>query len=195
MTPRARTASWEAGPYAHLNGPPTRRICARLAGALVAGALGACALVTGSTGCGYHLGYRMPERVQRLAVPVFRNDTFPLRREIEFDLTRAVRQELELRTDVQLVSSAEAEAVLEGVILSFKERVLTEGPLDRIDESSLAVAVRMRLRRADGTLLFERLVRDDAAYSRRDGETLEDARRRAIQDIAERIVVYLEEWD
>ena len=50
-------------------------------------------LVVALVGCGYTLGYRRPEGVFNLAVPVFRNETFPLRREIEIELTRAVRQE------------------------------------------------------------------------------------------------------
>ena len=69
--------------------------------------------------CGYSSGYRLPEGVYRLAVPMFENQTFPLRRELEYDLTRSIRQRLELKTDARIVSREEADAVLEGTILTF----------------------------------------------------------------------------
>ena len=80
--------------------------------------------------CGYTTGYRMPEGVYQIAVPTFANETFPLRREIEYDITRAVRQELELRTDVQIVPAARADHVLEGTVISFVEGVITEEAFD-----------------------------------------------------------------
>ncbi len=68
-------------------------------------------LILSSLGCGYSAGYKMPPGVIKLAVPMFENQTFPLRREIEYDMTRAVRQELELRTDAILVARGGEDAV------------------------------------------------------------------------------------
>lgn len=149
----------------------------------------------GLSGCGYSLGYRMPEGVRRLAVPLFRNETFPLRREIEYELTRALRQVLELETDVRLVSRSDAEAVLEGTVISVFDRVLTEGPLDQVEESSLTVTTLIQLlRTSDGEVILERTITDTAAFSVQGGETEEGARREAIDEIAERIVASLEAW-
>lgn len=146
-------------------------------------------------GCGYTLGYHHFEGVRRLAVPEFRNDTFPLRREFGKDLTRSVRQELELRTDYELVASSAADAILKGRVISVRERVLTEGPLDRIEESSLTVVVDVQLvRRGDGAVLAERRLTDNADFAVIGGETAEDARQEAIAKIAARVVASLEEW-
>lgn len=41
-------------------------------------------------GCGYAAGYRLPGGVEVVNVPVFDNQTFPLRRDVELDLTRQI---------------------------------------------------------------------------------------------------------
>lgn len=150
------------------------------------------------SGCGYALGYRMPEGVRTIAVPVFANETFPLRREVEYDVTRAVRRELEVRSDVRLTDRARADAVLEGTVVAFRQAVLTEDTEDDRDvaaESSIHVTVQVRLvRTRDGEVLFDRRISDHATFSRLRGETIDDARNQAIDEIAERIVADLEAW-
>jgi len=129
-------------------------------------------------------------------VPIFRNETFPLRREVEIDLTREVKQELTLRCDAQVVADgASADALLEGIVLDFQEGVLTEGPDDAVQESGISVLVRIRLvRTRDGSQLLERTVSDYAAYSNQAGETIDVARDEAIREIARRIVAEIEPW-
>ncbi|MCI0651257.1 MAG: LPS assembly lipoprotein LptE [Planctomycetes bacterium] len=154
-------------------------------------ALLACAIC----GCGYSSGYRLPEGIYTIAVPIFRNETFPLRREVEYDVTRAVRQELESRTDLAFAARESADGVLEGAVVHFQEGVLSEGRLDAVQESDLYLTVRMKLTRTrDGEVLFEREVADHAAYSALRGETLEVARREAVSEIARRLVAELESW-
>ncbi len=148
-----------------------------------------------ASGCGYTFGYRLPEGMRRLSVPQFANETFPLRREIEFDLTRAVRQEIELSSDAVLATGSSADGILEGTVLSFQEGVLTEGALDTVQESSVQVQVRIVLRTPDGNVLIDEIISDDVSFSTVAGESLEDARREAIDEIAERIVARLEAWD
>ncbi|MGE3163451.1 MAG: LPS assembly lipoprotein LptE [Planctomycetota bacterium] len=144
-------------------------------------------------GCGYTLGFREPAGVERLAVPTFRNETFPIRREIEFELTRAVRQQLELGTDFVLSSEDRADATLEGTVVGVQQRVLTEGPLDRVEETSLTVTVHIQLVRRDGAVLLDRWVTDNAAFFVTGGETEDDARQEAVAQLAERIVASLED--
>lgn len=152
-------------------------------------------LVVALVGCGYTLGFRRPEGVYKLAVPVFRNETFPLRREIEIDLTRAVRQQFDVHTDLELVQQADADAVLDGIVLVFDEAVVTEGALDTVLESSIAVTVRIRLtRRSNGSEILARDITDHVAFSRRGGESIEDARAEAVREIAARIVAEVEAW-
>src|SRR5258705_6903152 len=88
-------------------------------------------------GCGYTLGWRAPEGVSTVSVPIFQNATFPLRREIEFELTSAFRQELQARTALSLVDEhASPDLVLRGRIIEFREWVVAEGDRDQKTESS-----------------------------------------------------------
>jgi hypothetical protein len=88
-----------------------------------------------------------------------------------------------------------ADAVLEGVVVEFREGVLTEGPADQVQESGIVVNVRIRLvRTRDGSPLLERTISDYAAYSNQAGETIDVARDEAVREIARRIVEELEPW-
>ena len=77
-------------------------------------------------GCGYTPGYRLPRGVQSISVPVFRNETIPFRRDIEFELTRAVKREFQLRTDVGLVTEEHADAILRAdePVQAFKQHLV-----------------------------------------------------------------------
>lgn len=146
-------------------------------------------------GCGYSPGFQLPRGVQKISVPVFRNETIPFRRDIEFELSRAVKRELQLRTDARLVSEESADAVLRGSILEFRQGVLVEGSEGSIQEVGIVVRVALRLMRTrDQRLLLERVVEDMASFSGTAGESLEDARSEAVEEIARRLVAELEPW-
>lgn len=158
--------------------------------------LGALALLILS-GCGYSTGYRMPEGVRTVAVPLFRNETFPLRRDVEVEVTRALKQELERRTELRVVADGEsADAILEGIVLEFRQGVLAEGAGDAVQESGIAVRMRIRLVRIrDGAVLVERVIQDYAAFSNLAGEGIEVARAEAVRELARRIVPAIEPWE
>ena len=88
-------------------------------------------VLTALTGCGYSLGYRTPSAVQSVAVPIFQNQTFPLRREIEYELTSAFRKEIQARTQLCLTNSLDADMVVHGTIRYYRERVIAEGDSDQ----------------------------------------------------------------
>jgi hypothetical protein len=146
-------------------------------------------------GCGYSPGYRLPRGVQEIAVPVFRNETIPFRRNIEFDLSRAVKRELQLRSEARLVSEDSADAVLRGTVLEFRQGVLVESSNGAIEEVGIVVRVGLQLvRTRDQRVLLERVVEDMASFSSSAGETIEDSRAEAVQEIARRLVAELEPW-
>ncbi|MAW76265.1 MAG: hypothetical protein CMJ95_02585 [Planctomycetes bacterium] len=152
-------------------------------------------LVCWIIGCGYSPGYRLPRGVQKISVPVFLNETIPFRRDIEFDLTRAVKRELQLRTEAHLVSEQSADAVLRGTVLDFRQGVLVEGSEGAIQEVGIVVRVALSLiRTRDQRLLLERVVEDMASFSGSAGESIEDARAEAVGEIARRLVAELEPW-
>ncbi len=149
-------------------------------------------------GCGYSTGFVLPEGTRTIAVPIFRNETFPLRRDLEVELTRAVKRELQLRTDARVVADrASADAVLEGIILDFSQGVLAEGADDEVQESGIVVRVRIRLIRArDGSeLVGQTDIREDEPYSNVAGETIDLARGRVVEELARSVVIALEPWE
>jgi hypothetical protein len=100
--------------------------------------------LAGSAGCGYHVGFRPRPGVRSVAVPIFENKTF--RRELEIALTEAVVREIQQRTPLRVDDIEDADLVVEGTILDFRERVAVEGPDDEVLESVAIVTVGVRLR-------------------------------------------------
>lgn len=77
-------------------------------------------------GCGYTTRGLYPETIHTVAVPIFESQG--LRRDFEFQLTEAVKKEIEARTPFKIVSAAEADTVLKGKILNeFKAPVGEDG--------------------------------------------------------------------
>ena len=146
-------------------------------------------LLSWLVGCGYSPGYRLPRGVQKISVPVFRNETIPFRRDIEFE------RELQLRSDARLVSEQDADAVLRGTVLEFRQGVLVEGSDGAIQEVGIVVRVALSLvRTRDQRVLLERVVEDMASFSSSAGEAIEDSQAEAVGEIARRLVAELEPW-
>ncbi len=151
-------------------------------------------MLTASAGCGYSLGYRAPASVTSVAVPMFHNATFPLRRELEFALTSATRRQIQTRTSMVLVDSNEADMVVKGTIRDFRERVVAEGRNDEKLESRVLITVSLLVEDYQNEKRWEETVRVDEPVSFDAGETIEIGRQRAITDLAEKIVNTLDSW-
>jgi len=144
-------------------------------------------------GC-YHIGVVPPRGIKRIAVPFFSNETFPLERDLEYDLTREVRRRIEEETDLELVSDpAAADAVLEGTLQAFRESVAAEDKLDRPVRSYVYATVSVTLRRGE-EVLFQDTWQERTAFLTASGRT--SAREGLVRRIADRIVaVALSNWD
>lgn len=145
-------------------------------------------------GCGYSLGYQAPPGARTIAVPIFQNATVGLRRELEYDLTLLVRREIQSRTDLTLADSESADLVLRGTIREFREDIVVEGQRDRKEESNVRAIVDVVLEDYLNGVKYPRRVRDDQPFSPRQGEDFADGRRRALENLAERIVASIEYW-
>lgn len=154
------------------------------------------AAALGAPGCGYGIGFQPPPGVHTVSVPIFFNATFPLRREVEFDLTSAFRQEIQARSSLRIVDeSSSPDLVVRGRILEFRERVVAEGRYDVKTESSIVAKVELRIENyLDGKLRVE-MISDVEPFSIEAGETFQTGTQRAIRNIAEKLVVALEDWD
>jgi hypothetical protein len=166
-----------------------RKIMYKTTGALIGIALLCC--LSGS--CGYKVGFKAKREIRSIAVPIFRNRT--LRRGFEFTLADALRREILQRTHLRLSDPDEADAMLQGEILTVNEGVLLEGDLDEIVDSSITVRIKVSLEdlRKKDTVFKDRLLTETAEFVLPRGESKESATREALGDLAERIVFLLEE--
>jgi hypothetical protein len=145
--------------------------------------------------CGYQLGYRVPPDVYTIAVPIFENSTFPARREIEFELTALVRKEFQHRSPLRLVESDQADLVLRGRIVEFKEYLVAEGRQDRKEESSLTAVVDLILEDRRNQTTTPHRVTAQEPFSVELGESFRSGQQRALANLAERIVSQVEYWE
>lgn len=99
-------------------------------------------------GCGYHLsggGSTIPENIKIIAVLPFENRTN--RPEIEQRVTEQVASELTRRGKYRIVaSSAEADAVLEGAVTSYRRSPVLFNEAGRASRQEVAVALQATLR-------------------------------------------------
>lgn len=153
-----------------------------------------CAVVYPLPGCGYRLGVRTPPGVYRIAVPTFTNQTFPLRRDIETELTSALREEIQGRTALRLVSDGQSDMTVYGWVREFRERVLAEGELDEKLESMISIRIDLRIEDYVNKTVREEKVVETQPLSVSRGESIDTARKRAIDNLAEKILLKVEPW-
>lgn len=117
------------------------------------------AAVAGLLGCGYHTAgsaTHITPGVRTIAVPVFETHTQSYHTELAF--TRAVIRELDTRTTYRTVSqdSGDADAVLNGTVLSQTAVPLTyDSTTGETSSYLLTVTARVVLRGRDGHVLYE----------------------------------------
>jgi len=93
------------------------------------------------SGCGYTIGNGFGPEVRSVSVPVFKNDTF--RRNIEFQLTEAVQNEIQNRTPFRLAKGNDADTRLVGEIVQVRKDALGETRYDDPRELQLTIKVRV----------------------------------------------------
>jgi hypothetical protein len=145
-------------------------------------------------GCGYGLGYRAPPSVERIAVPIFDNQTFPLRREIEYDLTSELRKAIQTRTSLVLAPADDADMIVHGTVKDFQERVVAEGANDRKLESNVFIRVHVVVEDYRNLRRWEERVEVAEPLSTEAGQSIESATLRAIRKLADRILDAIEYW-
>jgi outer membrane lipopolysaccharide assembly protein LptE/RlpB len=126
------------------------------------------------TGCGYHTAgsaTHLPANVRTLAVPIFTTHTQAYHTEMAF--TQAVVRELNTRTRYRVLNndSADADATLQGTILTQTVTPLTYDANSSQSSSYLvAVTARVLLTAHDGTVLY----RNDAITFREQYQSTQD---------------------
>ena len=146
-------------------------------------------------GCGYSAGYRAPPSVESVAVPIFQNATFPMRREVEYEVTKALRNEILARTSLRLTDDRDADMAVYGTVREFRENVVTEGAHDKKIESILVIVVGLIVEDYRNARRSQSEVRVREPFSPQLGETSETVRARAIKNLSERMLLNIESWE
>ncbi len=148
---------------------------------------------TSIVSCGYSSKSLLRSNVRSIYIPIFDNNTF--RRGYEFDLTKAVRDQILLRTRLNIVDKDEADSILFGKITGVNENVLIEDREDNIVESRVAVTIDIRWidRRTGRTIVERRNIKRPTEFIVRRNETLTSSSNEAFVKVAQSIVDAMEE--
>ncbi len=172
----------------------------RLAGAAQAGRLcHTCGLSTslllvllGVAGCGYSSEGLYRENIRTVYVDMFQSKEF--RRGIEFQLTEALRKQIDRSTPYRNEAREKADTILTGEVLEWREATLGRNQADLPRETAATLAIRYRWQdMRTGKLLVDqpRFV-TTVEYVPPVGETVYDAREDAVNRLARRVVESME---
>ena len=145
--------------------------------------------ICGLCGCGYTAGGPFQSGIKTIHVEMFGSREF--RRDLEFQLTEAVKKRIGLDTPYRLAPLNHADTVLSGQILEARQAAWAPDPYTRYPrEKQLTLGVRVRWKDLrSGRMLFDKPVLLQAAdYLTASGETEQYTHQRVIEKMSERIV-------
>lgn len=143
--------------------------------------------------CGYSSKMGLRSNVRSIYIPIFDNKTF--RRGYEFDLTKAVRDQILLRTHLNIVDKDEADSILLGKIINVNEGILIGDFTDNIVESRVSVGIDIRWvdKRTGRTIVERKNITKSAEFIVPRNETLTSSSNEAFVEVARSIVDAMEE--
>ncbi|MGR3175496.1 MAG: LptE family protein [Candidatus Scalindua sp.] len=146
-----------------------------------------------ASGCGYSQKSLISRKINSIYIPIFDNNTF--RRGLEFDLTKAVKDEIMSRTSLRIVQKDSADTILTGKITVVSESVLSQNSRDNIVESRVTISAEIILvdRRTNRKLIEKTSVSGAAEFIAKRGETVKSGIEEGIVNLAKIIVNNLEE--
>ena len=145
-------------------------------------------------GCGYATGTLVPAGYRTISVPVFDNTT--RRHDLEFEVTRAVVEEIHARTGLHVVAAGDSpDLVMSGKLVDVDEDVLSHMDRQRIRESVvyLTAEVEVTDARTGKPVVARRRVTERESFVPAVNESVRTAREEAGRALAERIVRQMEE--
>ena len=145
------------------------------------------------SGCGYTNKSLISRKINSIYIPIFENKTF--RRDLEFDLTNAVKDEIMSKTKLRIAQKDNADTILTGKINKVAESMLTSNVQDNIVESRVTIYIDIKLvdRRTGRTLIEEKDLTRSAEFIVQRGENINTASQESLVLLAETIVNHLEE--
>ncbi len=146
------------------------------------------------SGCGYRVGSLVPSNHSTIAVPIFDNTTE--RHDLEWEVTRAVVEELQSRSHLVVVSERDnPDLVLTGTLVRVDEDLLSRRKYQRPRENALFLSADIAVTDAKTgqAVVAKKRVTERESYSPLVGESIRSARQEAVRTLAERVVQALEE--
>jgi hypothetical protein len=157
---------------------------------IAAAALPVCGLPSGCVTM--HRGDLYADDRDQVFVRYFTNDTFY--RDVEFDLSEQLVQEILSSPGLRLSSKAEAEIVLSGRVVDVRQHVLSENPNQTPTSANTSITVEVLVEDArTGEVIRKQRVSQQGQFVPARGETVESARLEAYRFLARDIVRVLEE--
>lgn len=152
------------------------------------------ALVVGVGCSGYRNDSLFPRGARLVAVPIFENDTFF--RQVEFDLTRSVCDQIRMRPGIHVVDRGQADLVLEGRVTRIDQDVLSIANRNRATEQAATTVVSVRvLDGRTGEVLKTFTESERVNFAVGTGEGLQTAQKETFYELARKIVYELEsDW-
>lgn len=144
-------------------------------------------------GCGYSSKSLLRSNVRSIYIPIFDNSTF--RRGYEFELTKAIRDQILIKTRLDIVNGDEADSILFGKIVRVDENVLIGDTRDNIVESRVTITVDIRWvdKRTGRTIVERKNIKTAAEFVVLRNETLTTASNEAFVLTARGIVDAMQE--
>ncbi len=139
-----------------------------------------------------HRGNVYPDDRDEVFVSYFVNETFY--RDVEFDVTEQVVNEILSSPGLHLSSKADAEILLTGRVLDVRQRVLSSDPQQTPTAENTSITVEVIVKDArTGEVLRKQKLSQQGQFVTAFGQTLETAQREAYLFLARDIVRLLEE--
>lgn len=140
--------------------------------------------------CGWHAGLELPPGARNIGLEYFANDS--LEPDLEADLAFELSQFLSSHVDAPLASPEHADVVVRGRVLNFRRRGGARSRQNELLEAGVRIDASAELvRRADGLVLARSASGVWSSYTTDQVANELDARQRALQHVAEALVLDL----
>jgi hypothetical protein len=154
-------------------------------------------LAATQVGCGYTWGAPYRQGIQTVHVEMFGSREF--RRDIEFQLTEAVKKRIATDTPYRLSKKADADSLMSGEILEVRRAAFAPDPLSRLPrQQQLTLAIRLRWQdlRTGEFLIDQPLELQAMDYIPPLGETEDYGLQKVTDRMAEKITgrMYDQQW-
>ena len=143
------------------------------------------------SGCGYSQKSLISRKINSIYITTFENNTFI--RGIEFDIAKAVKDEIMSRTSLRIVQKDSADTILTGKIGGSVQSAISQSK-DNIVESSVFISASITLLDTrTGIVLRSGSTGGGAEFIVDRGENVQSATEEAIANLARNLVNQLEE--